>query len=59
MKRFLKRHKDELATTIGIIGGVSAILSSNKILYPEIMGTISGIAYVFLGAIANYGSDKQ
>lgn len=48
-----KRQLDSIATTLGIIGGVAGILTTNHILDPNLGGSIAGIAFLFLGVVTN------
>ena len=55
----LNRYQlDKLATLLGIIGGIATILTTNSMIEPNLGGTISGIAFLFLGVITNQSASN-
>lgn len=59
MNKFIKRHRDELATSFGALAGICGVLVANGVLDPDIGGSVGGVATVLLGAISNYGMDRN
>lgn len=51
--RLSKRQLDTLSTFLGLIAGITGVLTANKIIAENIGGTISGISLVILGYLTN------
>lgn len=49
--RLNKHQLDTLGTILGVIAGISTVLSTQGVVDKKIAGTVGGIATVFLGYV--------
>ena len=49
--KFNKNQLDTLGTILGLIAGISTVLSTQGVVDQKIAGTVGGIATVFLGCV--------
>ncbi|GET37431.1 hypothetical protein [Microseira wollei] len=49
--KFNKNQLDTLGTILGLIAGISTVLSTQGVVDKKIAGTVGGIATVFLGYV--------